>query len=118
MCLYLDVTGVVVGNNLTDTLSQAIQAGDRVQIQCRAEGTPEPEIIWIKEGDMVENDTMDNNSMTAMRDFSVEEVGNGSATLVIASFEQQHEGTYVCYAALSDVMETIATVQLALDGDD
>ena len=59
-------------------LTEVQTLGSRVELRCEAEGSPEPEIVWLKNG---------------------EEVARGEARLVIPSLYQNSVANYACNAS-------------------
>ncbi|XP_070557209.1 protein slit-like [Ptychodera flava] len=74
----------------------SVEEGDTIELDCNAEGVPEPSIYWVNPaGNRIDNRS-NNDTVEANGEMLLNNLNQGD--LVIVSSRMQHSGTYVCIA--------------------
>ena len=88
-----------------------VRVGDATQLECTAEGNPQPTIEWIRSGTVIRKEKIKNykisieNKTTHMR----------SSYLSINDVSSKDNGTYICRSSNSEG-QTDQTLQLIVQG--
>lgn len=104
MAIQLDEIGLVNPPSLRfeggQTISEAVNAGERVELRCEAYGTPTPVVNWTRNGQPFSSEKPESNwfeKVTNMGSRTYQE-GSTVAIMRIPCAAATHAGVYTCVA--------------------
>lgn len=89
-----------------------VKVGSPATLSCRADGTPEPSIEWLRNGQPLEMDKLDSQ----LRPIVLSEGSLFFLSVVPGRWSQSHEGVYACMARNSAGKATSRNASLYIAG--